>query len=194
MVAAMLSMWYGDTINIQMILMVSKGEILQMSEISKEYGWDASMEIPLYDKIRRDMKSAMIKKDTAVRDTMRLIMGSFPSLTMSITLESGKKTTRVKTPEEIINEDILNIIRKFVKSEKTVLEIKKETTSDYLELLNLYLPRMATSQEIERWVRENVDLSQFKSPVQAMGNVMKHFGKLADGNQVKEVLKNMGSS
>ncbi|RLB93318.1 MAG: hypothetical protein DRH26_04180 [Deltaproteobacteria bacterium] len=165
-----------------------------MSEISKEYGWDASMEIPLYDKIRRDMKSAMIKKDTAVRDTMRLIMGSFPSLTMSITLESGKKTTRVKTPEEIINEDILNIIRKFVKSEKTVLEIKKETTSDYLELLNLYLPRMATSQEIERWVRENVDLSQFKSPVQAMGNVMKHFGKLADGNQVKEVLKNMGSS
>ncbi len=194
MVAAMPSMWYGDTINIQMILMVSKGEILQMSEISKEYGWDASMEIPLYDKIRRDMKSAMIKKDTAVRDTMRLIMGSFPSLTMSITLESGKKTTRVKTPEEIINEDILNIIRKFVKSEKTVLEIKKETTSDYLELLNLYLPRMATSQEIERWVRENVDLSQFKSPVQAMGNVMKHFGKLADGNQVKEVLKNMGSS
>lgn len=174
--------------------MVIKGEILQMSEISKEYGWDASMEIPLYDKIRQDMKRAMIKKDTAVRDTMRLIMGSFPSLTISITLESGKKTTRVKTPEEITDEDLLNIIRKFVKSEKTVLEIKKETTSDYLELLNLYLPRMATSQEIEQWVRDNVVLSKFKSPVQAMGVVMKHFGKLADGNQVKEVLKNMGPS
>lgn len=165
-----------------------------MSEISKEYGWDASMEISLYDKIRQDMKRAMIKKDTAVRDTMRLIMGSFPSLTVSITLESGKKSNRVKTPEEIIDEDVLNIIRKFVKSEKTVLEIKKETTSDYLELLNFYLPRMATSQEIEQWVRENVDLAQFKSPVQAMGVVMKHFGKLADGNQVKEVLKNMGPS
>jgi len=165
-----------------------------MSEISKEYGWDASMEIPLYDKIRKDMKSAMIKKDTTVRDTMRLIMGSFPSLTISFTLESGKKTTRVKTPEEITDEDLLNIIRKFVKSEKTVLEIKKEITSDYLELLNLYLPRMVTSQEIELWVRENVDLAQFKSPVQAMGAVMKHFGKLADGNQVKEVLKNMGPS
>jgi hypothetical protein len=174
--------------------MVIKGEILQMSEISKEYGWDASMEISLYDKIRQDMKRAMIKKDTAVRDTMRLIMGSFPSLTVSITLESGKKSNRVKTPEEIIDEDVLNIIRKFVKSEKTVLEIKKETTSDYLELLNFYLPRMATSQEIEQWVRENVDLAQFKSPVQAMGVVMKHFGKLADGNQVKEVLKNMGPS
>ncbi|SDU58667.1 GatB/YqeY domain-containing protein [Desulfobacula phenolica] len=165
-----------------------------MSDIKTEYGWDASMGISLYDKIRQDMKKAMVKKDTAVRDTMRLIMGSFPSLTVSITLESGKKTTRVKKPEEITDDDLLNIIRKFVKSEKTVLELKKETTSDYLELLNLYLPQMATSEEIEQWILDNVDLSGYKSPMQAMGNVMKHFGKLADGNQVKEVLKNMKSS
>ena len=165
-----------------------------MSDIKNEYGWDASMGVSLYDKIRQDMKSAMIKKDTAVRDTMRLIMGAFPSLTVSITLESGKKTTRVKKPDEITDDDLLNIIRKFVKSEKTVLELKKETTSDYLELLNLYLPKMATSREIKQWIRDNVDLSQFNSPMQAMGNVMKHFGKLADGNQVKEVIKNMGRS
>ena len=162
-----------------------------MSEINKEYGWDASMESSLYDKIRQDMKTAMVKKNILVRDTTRLIIGAFPSLTVSITLESGKKTTRVKKPEEIIDDDILNIIRKFVKSEKTVLEIKKEATSDYLALLSCYLPRMATSQEIGQWVSENVDLSQFKSPMQAMGEVMKHFGKLADGNLVKEVLKNI---
>jgi len=174
--------------------MIIKGEILQMSDIKNEYGWDSSMGISLYDKIRQDMKSAMIKKDTAVRDTMRLIMGAFPSLTVSITLESGKKTTRVKKPEEITDDDLLNIIRKFVKSEKTVLELKKEDTSNYLELLNLYLPRMATSEEIEQWIRDNVDLSEFKSPMQAMGKVMKHYGKLADGNQVKEVLKNMGQA
>jgi uncharacterized protein YqeY len=165
-----------------------------MVEISKEYGWDASMEICLYDKIRKDMKGAMIKKDILVRDTMRLIMGSFPSLTISITLESGKKTTRVKTPEEITDEDLLNIIRKFVKSEKTVLDLKKEASSDYLELLEIYLPKMATSGDIEDWIRGNVDLSSFNSPIQAMGTVMKHFGKLADGNQVKAVLKNMGPS
>ncbi len=171
--------------------MIIIGEGLSMSEISKEYGWDASMEISLYDKIRRDMKTAMVGKNILVRDTMRLIMGAFPSLTISITLESGKKTNRVKKPEEIIDDDILDIIRKFIKSEKTVLEFKKETTSDYMELLGCYLPRMATSQEISLWVKDNVDLSQFKSPMQAMGMVMKHFGKLADGNQVKEVLKNI---
>lgn len=165
-----------------------------MSDITPTYGWNASMGIPLYDKIRQDMKHAMINKETGVRDTMRLIMGSFPHLTVSITLESGKKTTRVKKPEEITDDDILDIIRKFTKSEKTVLEIKKETTSDYLELLNTYLPQMATSAEIKQWIQENIDLSQFKSPMQAMGSVMKHFGKQADGNQVKDVFKDMGNS
>jgi len=62
-----------------------------MTDITDKYGWDASMEVSLYDKIRQDMKSAMIKRDTAVRDTMRLIMGDFPSLTVSITLEKKDK-------------------------------------------------------------------------------------------------------
>lgn len=162
-----------------------------MSENTGEYGWDSSMEMSLYEKIRQDMKTAMVNKDNDVRDTMRLIMGAFPSLTVDITLESGKKTTRVKKPEEITDEDLLGIIRKFAKSEKSVLELKKETTSDYLELLNRYLPKMATPEQIEQWITENVDLDQFKSPMQAMGTVMKHFGKLADGNQVKEILKNI---
>ena len=165
-----------------------------MTANENEYGWNASIKVSLYDKIRKDMKTAMVKKDTQVRDTMRLIMGSFPGLTVSITLESGKKTTRVKQPDEITDDDILDIIRKFVKSEKTILDLKKETTSSYLELLNTYLPQMATADDIKTWIQDNVDLSQFKSPMQAMGTVMKHFGKLADGNQVKEVLKNMGSS
>lgn len=162
-----------------------------MSEKNENYGWDSSMEISLYQKIRQDMKTSMLKKETAVRDTMRLIMGEFPSLTVNITLESGKKTTRVKTPEEITNADVENIIRKLVKSEKTVLEHKKESTSDYLELLQCYLPKMASPEEIEAWIKENVDFSNLKSPMQAMGSVMKHFGKLADGNQVKEILNNI---
>lgn len=162
-----------------------------MAEKTSGYGWDASMGISLHDKIRQDMKTSMINKDTAVRDTMRLIMGAFPEITVPITLESGKKSTRAKKPEEITDEDIHNIIRKFVKSEKTVLELKKETSSDYLELLESYLPKMATAEEIEAWIKSNVDFSNFKSPMQAMGTVMKHYGKLADGNQVKAILQAM---
>ena len=160
-----------------------------MADKTAQYGWDASMDIALYDKIRQDMKTSMVNKDTQVRDTMRLIMGAFPEITIPITLESGKKSTRLKTPEEITDEDIQNIIRKFVKSEKTMLEIKKETSSDYLVLLESYLPKMATTEEIDAWIKSNVDFSTVKSPMQAMGAVMKHFGKLADGNQVKSILQ-----
>jgi len=41
-----------------------------MSDITPAYGWNASMEISLHDKIRQDMKRAMINKETGVRDTM----------------------------------------------------------------------------------------------------------------------------
>ena len=50
---------------------------------------------------------------------------------------------------------------------------------------------MATTEQIEAWIKSNVDFSAIKSPMQAMGGVMKHFGKLADGNQVKDVLQGM---
>jgi len=163
-----------------------------MSENRTPYGWDASMGISLHDKIRQDMKTAMVSKDKDVRDTMRLIMGAFPNLTVSITLESGKKTTRVKQSDEITDEDILDIIRKFVKSEITVLEHKNQTTSDYLELLNTYLPKMADADEIKKWIQANIDFTQIKSPMQAMGTVMKHYGKLADGRVVQEILKSLG--
>ena len=155
------------------------------------YGWNSSMDQALQIKLKQDLKAAMRQKDDAVRDTIRQIMAEYPGLTVPITLESGKKTTRPKKAEEITDDDIIDIIRKLVKSEKTVLEARKEATSDYLETLTLYLPQMATTEEITAWIQSNVDLSQFKSPVQAMGPIMKHFGKRADGNTVKQLLKEM---
>jgi uncharacterized protein len=157
--------------------------------ISVDYGWVEGAEISLLEKIRQDLKAALHNKDHGVRDTLRQIMSEFPNLTVPIQLESGKKTTRLKKPEEITDDDILDIIRRLVKSEKIVLEAKKETSSDYLQTLERYLPRMATRKEITAWVRANIDLEDFKSPLQAMGPVMKHFGKQADGNLVKQILQ-----
>ncbi|MDH5297703.1 MAG: GatB/YqeY domain-containing protein [Desulfobulbaceae bacterium] len=153
------------------------------------YGWDPSSGISLLQKLKEDMKTAMRNKDDAVRDATRQVMSEFPKLTVPLTLESGKKSTRLKKTEEITDDDILGIIQGLVKSEKMVLEIRKEASSPYLEAIEAYLPAMASREEIEAWVAANVDLSQFKSPIQAMGTVMKHFGKQADGNLVKEILQ-----
>ncbi len=158
----------------------------------KSYGWSNGMPMPLHDKLKQDLKTAMLGRDASAKDTIRMIMSEYPKLTVPLTLESGKKTTRLKKPEEITDDDILDIIRKLVKSEKTVLKFKKENSSNYLEMLELYLPQMASEQEVEAWIGENIDLTGYKNPMQAMGSVMKHFGKLADGNLVKRILQKKG--
>ena len=154
-----------------------------------EYGWNKQMPLSLLEKIKQDLKTAMLNKDQEARDAMRLIMAEFPKLTVPLTLESGKKTTRLKKPEEITNDDIIGIINGLVKSEQTVLEAKKEATSKYLEILQAYLPQMVDRAEIVAWIKTNVDFSQYKNKMQAMGIIMKHFGKTADGRQVNQILR-----
>ncbi len=153
------------------------------------YGWRSDNPLSLHAKIRADLKTAMLSKEASARDTLRQILSEFPNLTVPLVLKSGKKTTRVKKPDEITDDDVLDIIRKLVKSEKTVLELKGEAGSPYLEMLGKYLPRMASEDEILEWITANIDFAQFKSSIQAMGPVMKHFGKLADGNVVKKLLQ-----
>mgnify|MGYP003572478199 CR=1 FL=1 len=155
----------------------------------KGYGWGQEISISLHAKLKKDLKKAMLQKYPEVRNTMRQIMAEFPKLTVPLTLESGKKSTRLKKPEEISDDDILGIIKGLVKSEQTLLELKNEGTSEYLEILQSYLPATASRDEIVAWIKANIDFSQYKNKMQAIGPVMKHFGKLADGKQVNHILK-----
>ena len=163
-----------------------------MADSNKEaYGWSQDISMSLLEKIRTDLKTSMLNKNEEVKNTMRLIMAEFPKLTVPITLQSGKKTTRLKKPAEITDDDIIGIIRGLVKSERTVLELTNAETSAYLEILESYMPKMATREEVVDWIKENIDFSQFKNKMQAMGTIMKHFGKLADGRTVKDILTEM---
>ena len=154
-----------------------------------EYGWNQDMKVSLHDKVRADLKAAMLGKDQEVRNTLRMIISEFPKLTVPLTLESGKKSTRLKKPEEITDDDVIGIIRGLAKSEQTVLEATGQATSDYLEILQFYLPQMKGREEIISWIKDNMDFSQYKNKMQAMGPVMKHFGKLVDGKLVNQILK-----
>ena len=156
---------------------------------TQPYGWNPDMSVSLLDKLKADLKHSMLNKDVAARSAIRQIMAEFPKLTVPITLESGKKSTRLKTNEEITDDDIVGIVQGLAKSERVVLEAKNEESSAYLDILQLYLPKMASRQEIIAWVRENIDFSDFKNKMQAMGSIMKHFGKQADGKMVKQILQ-----
>jgi len=161
-----------------------------MTEIKNAYGWNPDMPLPLQVKLKEDLKQAMRGKDEAGRNTIRQVMSEFFKLTVPVTLEGGKKSTRPKQAEEITNDDIIGIIQGLIKSEHIVLEAKQEATSDYLQILEAYLPRQVAREEIVGWVQGNIDFSQFKNKMQAMGVIMKHFGKTADGKLVNDILKN----
>jgi uncharacterized protein YqeY len=160
-----------------------------MTETKIAYGWNPDMPLSLQMKLKEDLKQAMRAKDEAGRNTIRQVMSEFFKLTVPVTLEGGKKSTRPKSAEEITNDDIIGIIQGLIKSEHIVLEAKQEATSDYLRILEAYLPRQVAREEIVDWVRGNIDFSRFKNKMQAMGVIMKHFGKTADGKLVNDILK-----
>lgn len=159
-----------------------------MSDNDHLYGWHQGLGISLQAKLKSDLKQAMREHRDEHKNTIRQIISEFPKLTVPITLESGKKSTRLKREEEITDDDIMGIISGLVKSEKTTLELQKKESSPYLEILHTYLPQPASEEDISAWIEENIDFSRFKAPMQAMGPIMKHFGKSADGNLVKKIL------
>lgn len=130
----------------------------------------------LQTQIKSDLTAAMKAKDEEKKDTLRVILGEFGRL--------DKK--------ELSNDEVVKILKKLIKSEKEMLDKKGvEGDSAFVKIIENYLPKMATQEEIAKWIEQHVDFSEFKNKMQAMGLIMKHFGATADGNEVKKLLQNM---
>jgi hypothetical protein len=92
--------------------------------------------------------------------------------------------------KELSDEDVIKILKKLIKSERETLDRQGiQDPSPFICTIEGYLPDMATDEEILQWAKVNVDFSQLKSPLQAIGPIMKHFGARADGNVVKAILQ-----
>jgi uncharacterized protein YqeY len=130
----------------------------------------------LQSQMKKDLSAAIKAKDEKKKDALRVILGEFGRL--------DKK--------ELSEDEIVKILKKLMKTEKEVLEQKGETAdSEFIKVIENYLPKMATEAEITAWIHQNIDFSQFKNKMQAMGIIMKHFGAAADGNFVKKIIQKM---
>ena len=110
-----------------------------------------------------------------------MIMGEVPRLNL-------------KKDQQPTDDQVLNIIRKLVKSEKMVCEYsgQDECDSDYIQALEAYLPKMMSKEEIAQWLTANrniINLANFNPQMKAMGLIMKHLKGKADGNTVREILE-----
>ena len=130
----------------------------------------------LQKKIKSDLTAAIKAKDEEKKNALRVILGEFGRL--------DKK--------ELSDDEVVKILKKLIKSEKEMLEKKgADADSTFIRVIENYLPKMATQEEIVEWIEQHVDFSEFKNKMQAMGLIMKHFGATADGNAVKKLLQNM---
>lgn len=130
----------------------------------------------LKEQIKQDLTAAMKARDEKKKRALRVVLGEFSRL--------DKK--------ELVDDDVIKILKKLIKAEKEVIQIKSDRADDeFVKILENYLPKMATEAEIRSWIEQNIDFDNFKNKMQAMGQIMKHFGTAADGNAVKEILQQM---
>ena len=129
----------------------------------------------LQETLKKDLTTAMKAKDEAKKGAIRIIIGEFGRI--------DKK--------ELTDDEVISILKKLVKSERELLVQKGEETSDFIEVVEGYLPKMVGKDEIVKWIEANIDFSSYKNRMQAMGPIMKHFGSAADGNEIKKILQEM---
>ncbi|TKB25617.1 hypothetical protein FCL47_13875 [Desulfopila sp. IMCC35006] len=120
-----------------------------------------------------ELRAAMKARDTDRIGAIRILIGEF-----------ARQPGKILTDEQVIA-----IIKKLIKSERELLAAQKQEDSPFLAIMEGYLPKQVSEEEIYAWVKENIDFSAFGNKMQAMKPIMQHFGSAADGNTVKKVLQ-----
>lgn len=115
----------------------------------------------------------MKAKDSDRTGAIRILIGEF-----------GRQTEKVLTDEQVIA-----IIKKLIKSERELLAAQGKEGSPFLTIMEEYLPKAASEEEIRAWITANIDFSSFANRMQAMRPIMNHFGSAADGKVVKKILE-----
>jgi hypothetical protein len=129
----------------------------------------------LQEKIKADLKAAMLSRDEARISTLRIILGEF-----------ARQANKILTDQQV-----QGVIRQLVKSENEMLSISGGEGSEYLRVLESYLPQQPSEAEIRAWIGKNINLADFASKMQAMKPIMAHFGGAADGNLVRKILDSL---
>lgn len=126
------------------------------------------MSTTIYDQIKKDIIEAMKRGDTATRDYARVVKAEFYRKGDGRPIEDADAVK------------ILKALRVTAEENKNAFEI---------EYLDRYLPKEMSEEELEAWIRANVDFSKFKVPLAAVGAVTKALGPVAPGERVRKVIE-----
>jgi hypothetical protein len=129
----------------------------------------------LQEKIQQDLRVSMKAKTEARTSALRVIIGEFQR----------------QSKKELSDAEVLAIIKKLIKNEMEMLARLKTQNSEYLVVLEEYMPRPPTEEEIKAWIGDNIDFGRLQNKIQAMKPIMAHYAGAVDGNTVKKILEEM---
>ena len=167
--------------------------------------------------LKKAMKSEVIKRQQGI-DNGHMYEMIIDQKTVSRAIISMFPEIGVK-PDKATDDDTIKLLKKYIASEKTrelyqqkyltkdtvdglsakelnslvkqkITELGDKLTSNKIFIAQTYLPKEASADDIKQWIKDNIDFSQFKNKMQAMGPIMKQF-KGADGNEVRQILSTM---
>jgi uncharacterized protein YqeY len=145
----------------------------------------------LFDQISEDIKAAMKARDKVRLETLRNIKKVF--------LEAK---TAPGANDTLLDADALKIIAKLAKQGKetavTYTQAGRQDLADaelaQVEVLESYLPKQLSSEEIEAEVKKiiaEVGASSMKDMGRVMGTASKQLAGKADGRVISEVVKRL---
>ena len=141
----------------------------------------------LKEKLLNDLKDSMKAKDTNKKNAVQMVR------TAILQIEKDKCI-------EVTDEQIIDIIAKEVKTRKdSLVEFEKaerqdliDQTNSEISVLEQYLPKQLTDEELELQVKEIVE-KVGATTIKDMGKVMKEakvtIGAKADGKRINEMVK-----
>ncbi len=143
-------------------------------------------------KLNEALKAAMIAKDTARRDVIRL-------------MQSAVKQIEIDERKTLANDDVLTILQKEVKKRReSAEEARKAGRGDIADgeeaeivIIEQFLPQQLSRAEIEVLVRDAIaqtGAATAKDMGKVMGVLMPKTKGVADGKLVNEVVRSLLSS
>lgn len=144
----------------------------------------------LEQKIMTELKAAMLAKNEAKLRGLRAVKAA---IILAKTTEAGK---------ELSEEEEMKILQKLVKQRKESIEIYSKqnredlaaTEREEVEVIELFLPKMMSEEEIRIDIIKLIESVGAKSPAdmgKVMGAATKHFAGKADNKIVSAMVKEL---
>jgi uncharacterized protein YqeY len=144
------------------------------------------LDVGLLEKIRDDIKNAMRKHDTFLRDTLRNVNGAL-------------KQVEVDERRMLSDADVERILQKQIKQRQDSVEQyrlgKREDLAEKenreITIIESYLPKQFSDQELEAELKEIIARLDQKTIGAVMAEAKKTIGAKADGRRISAKAKDL---